>query len=209
LLSKLADKSLTKDKLRQKVKQDFSLLPKLLSGVSSPKAVVRYGCAKILMDLSAEYPDKLYPYMDAFVALLDSKYRILTWNAIAIIADLSRVDKEKKFDAIFDKYYGFLNDEYLVTVANAVGNSGKIALAKPYLIPKITEKLLTVENVALTPHLTEECKRVIAEQAVETFDLFFDKVTQKAKVFAFVERQLNSSRKTLKLKAENFLKKWR
>ena len=209
MLSKLADKSLTKDKLRQKVKQDFSLLPKLLSGVSSPKAVVRYGCAKILMDLSAEYPDKLYPYMDAFVALLDSKYRILTWNAIAIIADLSRVDKEKKFDAIFDKYYGFLNDEYLVTVANAVGNSGKIALAKPYLIPKITEKLLTVENVALTPHLTEECKRVIAEQAVETFDLFFDKVTQKAKVFAFVERQLNSSRKTLKLKAENFLKKWR
>jgi predicted house-cleaning noncanonical NTP pyrophosphatase (MazG superfamily) len=209
LLRKLADKSLTKDELRQKVKQDFSLLPTLLSGVSSPKATVRYGCAKILMDLSAEYPDKLYPHMDAFVALLDSKYRILTWNAMAIIANLSRVDKENKFDAIFDKYYSFLNDEYLVTVANAVGNSGKIALAKPYLIPKITEKLLTVENVALTPHLTEECKRVIAEQAVETFDLFFDKVTQKAKVFAFVERQLNSSRKTLKLKAENFLKKWR
>jgi len=209
LLRKLADKSLTKDQLRQKVNQNFSLLPTLLSGVSSSKAVVRYGCAKILMDLSAEYPDKLYPYMDAFVALLGSKYRILIWNAMAIIANLSRVDKEKKFDAIFDKYYGFLNDEYLVTVANAVGNSGKIALAKPYLIPRITEKLLTVENVALTPHLTEECKRVITEQAVETFDLFFDKVTQKVKVFAFVERQLNSSRKTLKLKAENFLKKWR
>ena len=209
LLKKLAAKTLTKDELRRKVEHDFSLLPTLVTGLSSPKAAIRYGCAKILMDLSAEYPDKLYPYMDAFVALLDSKYRILTWNAMAIIANLSRVDKEKKFDAIFDKYYGFLNDEYLVTVANAVGNSGKIALAKPYLIPKITEKLLTVENVALTPHLTEECKRVIAEQAVETFDLFFDKVTQKAKVFAFVERQLNSSRKTLKLKAENFLKKWR
>ncbi len=209
MLRKLADKSLTKDQLRQKVKQNFSLLPILLNGVSSPKATVRYGCAKILMDLSAEYPDKLYPHINAFVALLDSKYRILTWNAMAIIANLSRVDTEKKFDAIFDKYYSFLNDEYLVTVANVVGNSGRIALAKPYLVPKITEKLLTVEHVALTPHLTEECKRVIAEQAVEAFDLFFDKVTQKTKVFAFVERQLGSSRKTLKIKAETFLKKWR
>jgi hypothetical protein len=59
LLRKLADKSLTKDELRQKVEQDFSLLPILLDGVSSPKAAIRYGCAKILMDLSAEYPEKL------------------------------------------------------------------------------------------------------------------------------------------------------
>ena len=136
------------------------------------------------MDLSAEHPEKLYHYMDTFVGLLDSKYRILTWNAMAIIANLAKVDEEKKFDAAFDKYYGFLNDEYMVTVANVVGNSGKIALAKPYLVPKITEKLLTVEHIAVTPHLTEECKRVIAEHAIGAFDLFFDKVTQKGKVFA-------------------------
>jgi hypothetical protein len=128
---------------------------------------------------------------------------------MAIIANLAKVDKEQKFDAVFDRYYGFLNDEYLVTVANVVGNSGKIALAKPYLVPKITEKLLTVEHIAVTPHLTEECKRVIAEHAIGAFDLFFDKIKQKEKVFAFVERQLNSSRSTLRVQAENFLKKWR
>lgn len=209
LLKKLADKSLTKNELRQKVEQDFSLLQTLLKGVSSPEAAVRYGCAKILMDLSAEHPEKLYPYMDAFVELLDSKYRILTWNAMAIIANLAKVDKEQKFDAVFDKYYGFLNDEYMVTVANVVGNSGKIALAKPYLVPKITENLLTVEHIAVTPHLTDECKRVIAEHAIGAFDLFFDKVTRKEEVFSFVERQLNSSRRTLRIQAENFLKKWR
>ncbi|MCJ7763158.1 hypothetical protein MUP38_06880 [Candidatus Bathyarchaeota archaeon] len=209
LLKKLAAKTLTKDELRRKVEHDFNLLPTLLTGVSSPKAAIRYGCAKILMDLSDEYPEKLYPYMDTFVALLGSKYRILTWNAMAIIANLAKVDKEQKFDAVFDRYYGFLNDEYMVTVANVVGNSGKIALAKPYLAPRITEKLLTVENLSVTPHLTEECKRVIAEHAIGAFDLFFDKVKQKEKVFAFVERQLNSSRSTLRVQAENFLKKWR
>lgn len=210
LLAKLADKTLTKDDLRELVKHDFGLIPILLTGTSSPKAAIRYGCAKVLMDLSAEYPEKLYPYMDSFIGLLDSKYRILIWNALAIIANLTKVDEEKKFDAIFDKYFDFLNNEYMVTVANTVGNSGKIALAKPYLIPRITAELLKVENVSVTPHLTEECKRVIAEGAIKTFDMFFDKLDEKEKkeVLSFVKRQLNSSRRRLSEKASFFFKKW-
>ena len=209
LLKKLADKTLSKTELRQKVEQDFSLLPMLLNGVASQKATIRYGCAKILLDLSADYPAKLYPHMDTFVALLGGKYRILTWNAMAILANLAQVDKKQKFEAIFDRYYSYLNDQYLVTVANVVGNSGKIALAKPHLIPKITENLLKVENLSVTPHLTDECKRVIAQAAIKSFDVFFDQVVQKEKVLAFVERQLNTSRRSLRIQAESFLKKWR
>jgi hypothetical protein len=211
LLVKLADKSLTKDDLRRRVEADFGLVPVLLEGVCSAKAAVRYSCAKVLMDLSAEHPERLYPYMDSFIGLLDSRYRILTWNALAIVANLAAVDVNKKFDAAFDKYYGFLDDEYMVTVANTVGNSAKIALAKPYLIPRITAELLKVEEVSLSPHLTEECKRVIAEHAVKTLAEFFDKLgeKEKKKVFAFAERQLNSPRKTLSSKAATFLEKWR
>ena len=211
LLRKVADKTLTKEELRRKVEQDFGLLPVLLKGTSSPKATVRYGCAKVLMDLSEVYPEKLYGYWDAFVELLDSRYRILTWNALAVIANLAKVDEEQRFDVVFDKYYGFLDSEYMVTVANVVGNSGKIALAKPHLVSRITAELLKVEKVAVTPHLTEECKRVIAEKAVGTFDLFFDNMEEKEKrnVFSFVERQLDSSRSTLRAKATDFLKKRR
>ena len=207
LLQKLANKSMTKDELYRKAEQNFNLLPELLNGVCSPKAAVRYGCAKVLMDLSEKHPEKLYPHMDFFVKLLDSKYRILTWNAMAIIANLARVDKDKKFDAIFDKYYSFINDEYMVTVANVVGNSSKIALAKPYLIPKITNELLKVENIATTPHLTEECKRVIAENAIKSFNIFFERIDDKKKVLSFVKRQVNSPRKTLNMQAEDFLKR--
>jgi len=207
LLQKLADEYLTREEFLQKVKQDFGLLPRVLNGLSSSRAAIRYGCAKVLMDLSEENPEELYPHMDSFVDLLDSKYRILTWNAMAIIANLTKVDTEKKFDAIFDKYYSFLNDEYMVTVANVVGHSGKIALAKPHLIPRITNELLRVENISITPHLTEECKRVIAEKALKSFDVFFDRVQQKERVISFVRRHLSSSRKTLRKEAENFLKK--
>jgi hypothetical protein len=63
----------------------------------------------------------------------------------------------------------------------------------------------------VTPHLTEECKRVIAENTIKTFDLFFDKLEEKEKkkVLDFVERQLNSSRRTLSEKAMTFLEKRR
>ena len=161
------------------------------------------------MDLSEEHPEKLYPHMDSFVNLLDSKYRILTWNAMAIIANLAKVDADKKFDAIFDKYYSFLDDAYMVTVANVVGNSAKIALAKPYLTQKITNELLKVENISTTPHLTEECKRVIAEHAIKSFALFFSDIKQKEKVISFVAKHRNSPRKTLRKAAEDFLTKFR
>ena len=207
-LQQLADKSMTKEELLKNVKLDFSLLPIVLQGVSSSKAAIRYGCAKVLMDLSEEYPQQLYPYMDFFIDLLDSKYRILTWNAMAVIANLTKIDEDEKFDAVFNKYYRFINDEYMVTVANLVGHSGKIAVAKPYLTEKIANKLLKVEHISTTPHLTEECKRVIAEQAIKSFDMFFDEVERKDKVIAFVERQLTSSRKALRDEAEKFLKKY-
>jgi hypothetical protein len=208
LLKKIENKTITKEKLVEKVKQDFKILPEIIEAMNSNKATVRYGCGKILMDLSETNPDELYPYIDKFTKFLDSKYRIITWQAMAIIANLTRVDTKKKFDSIFDKYFCFLNDEYMVTVANIVGNSGKIAQAKPYLIPKITDRLLSVENIKITPHLTQECKLVIAQSAIESFNMFFDQVKEKEKVLSFVKKFSNSTRKSLKVTAQEFLNKW-
>jgi hypothetical protein len=208
LAQALLDKRMTKEELLNRVKRDFSLIPLLLKGVDHPKAAVRYGYSKVLMDLSEEYPEKLYPHFDFFVNLLDSKYRILTWSALAIIANLTQVDADKKFDLVFDRYYSFLDDDYMVTVANVVGNSGKIALAKPYLIPEITEELLKVQDISTAPHLTEECRRVIAQHAIKTLDLFFDRIDQKERVISFVKLHLDSPRKKLRTAAEKFVKKW-
>jgi hypothetical protein len=208
ILQKLGDKSITKDQLLEKVKQNYDLIPELLNGISSSKPTIRYGCGKILMDVSEEKPEKLYPHMDFFIKLLESKYRILTWNAIIIIANLTKVDKKNKFESNFEKYFSLLENDYMVTVANVVGNSGKIALAKPHLTQKITDKLLTVENISTTPHLSEECKRVITEHTIKSFDMFFPQIKQKDKVISFIKKHLNSSRRTLRTESENFLKKW-
>ena len=207
LIDKLANKSLTKEQLFEKVKNNHDLLPEVIEGMTSSKAAIRYGCGKVLMELSEVNPKILYPHMNFFVGVLDSKYRILTWQAMAIIANLTRVDENNKFDEAFNKYYSFINSEYMVTVANLVGHSGKIALAKPHLTDKIVDELLKVENIKTTPHLTSECKKVIAEQAILSFGMFFDQIKNRDMIISFVKKQLNSSRKTLRYKAKEFLDK--
>jgi len=210
LLQQLAQKAVTKKQLLEAVESDFKLLPVLISGASSPKAAVRYGCASVLVDLTAKHPEKLYSHMDFFLSLLDSKHRVLKWNGMAGVANLCAVDADTRFGAAFDKSYGSLSDEYMVTVANVVGNSARIAQAKPYLVPRITAELLRVDKISTSPHLTEECKRVIAEHAVKSFDEFFDLVSTKdrATVLSFVQKYADSSRVSLRNEAARFLKKW-
>lgn len=209
LLQQLAKKSISKKKLARVVEEDFTLLPLVMKGVASPKAHVRYSCAGLLVNLTEKYPEKLHEHMDFFMTLLDSPHRILKWNGMAAIANLCAVDADKKFDAIFDKYYGFLNDEYMVTVANVVANSARIAHAKPYLVPRITTELLRVDKISTSPHLTEECTRVIAEKAIESFNEFFNlmSVAEKTKVLAFVNNYTDSSRVSLRKEAQLFLKR--
>jgi hypothetical protein len=208
LLQKLGRKEITKSQLFSIVESDFGLLAEVLEGTSSSKATIRYGCGSVLVDLSEKHPDNLYLDWDSFIRFLSSKHRILTWNAMAIIANLTAVDVNRKFDIIFDKYYAFLQNEYMVTVANVVENSAKIAINKPYLANRITDELLKVQDLKLTPHLTVECKRVIAEQAIRTFSAYFDKIENQESVLAFVQKHANSPRVSLKKEAQRFLKNW-
>ncbi len=209
LLKELAEKKLSKKDLYKLIERNFNLLAPVITGLNSAKPSIRYGCGSVLSDLSVNYPEKLYPYWDSFAALLESEHRILVWNAFAILANLCQVDSDKKFDSLFEKYFGYIHDEYMVTVANVVGNSIKIALSKPYLVAPIVDIILQVENIRISPHLTDECKRVIAEKAVDTLDKLFDKMPpqEKTKTIAFIKRQANSSRATLMEAANEFLRK--
>jgi len=208
LFKKLLDKTLTKKELYDLVKTNPGLIPNIVDGVSSSKAIIRYSCAKVLMDFSEENPEEIYDHMDFFINLLDSKHRILTWNAIITIANLTKVDTMRKFDKNFDKYFSFLNNDYMVTVANIVGSSSKIVLAKPYLTNRIINELLKVDKIKITPHLTEECKKVIIEKTIKSFNIFIDQIKDKEKIFSFVKKHINSSRKTLKNEAQKFMQKW-
>jgi hypothetical protein len=132
--------------------------------------------------------------------------KILKWNAIDIVANLARVDKDRKFERIFKKYYDLLSDDVMITVAHVIDDSAKIARAKPQLTKKITDELLKMDKISLTPHLTQECKNILLGKTIVAFGDYFDQIENKVDVVSFVKRQLDNGRNATRVKAAEFIR---
>lgn len=206
LLSELKKKSNNTDLIVELILQDLSLIRDLIYGISSTEATVRFKCAKVLRGLSKVKPELLYPYFDFFNKLLDNPNNIIKWNAMDIIANLTEIDTERKFEGIFDKYYSLLNEGSLITAGHVVDNSGKIANVKHNLREQITNHLLTLEQVPLP---TEECRSILGGKAVQSFGQYINHVKNNDAVVAFIKRQLKSNRSATRKKAEELLEKIR
>ena len=203
ILDKLGKKESKAEDLADEVMRNPDLLPEIFNGFSSANPRIRFNSAKILRIFSEKNPKMLYSRMDFFVNLLDSENNILKWIAIDVIGNLSSVDSENKFDKIFEKYYGLLLDESMITAGHVIDNSGKIARTKPYLEDKITKELLKVEKIQ---YKTSECRNILLGKVIMSFSQYIDQVDDKEKMISLVKRQLKNSRKATRAKAEKFLK---
>lgn len=76
--------------------------------------------------------------------MLESKYAYRRLIAVRVLANLTRIDDEARFDEVFDKYFTLLNDSVIVA-GHFAADSGKIVKAKPTLQTKITAKLLNID----------------------------------------------------------------
>jgi len=207
ILEELGKKETEAADIAYRVVKNPDLLPELLDGISSAKARIRFASAKILRMISEKNPEILYPSMDFFVNLLDSENNILRWNAMDIIANLTVIDTDNRFNTLFRKFYVYLLDGNLITAGHVVDNSGKIALAKPEFQDEITKELLKVEKIPLP---TEECRKILIGKTIKTFDVYYGRVMDKGhkdKIISFVKSQLNNPRNVTKSKAERFLRK--
>ncbi len=205
ILEAVAKKKNKAEALAERVIRNPRVLSELLEGISSEKAGIKFKSAKILRIISEERPELLYPKWDFFEKLLDSENNIIKWNAMDVIANLTRVDSRNRFDKIFRKFYGMLYEGSLITAAHVVGNSWEIAKAKPGLSSRITNELLKVEKIQLP---TDECRNILKGHAILSFSEYFDQIKEKGRVISFARRELKNSRDATRSKAEKFLKKF-
>jgi len=184
-------------------------IKQLIEGVTAPKGSIRFGYEKVLRLISEEHPELIYPYFNIFKELSGCDNSFLKWGAILTIANLAAVDSGKKLEKIFKEYYAPITGPVMVTAANIIGGSVKIALAKPHLTEKITQEILKVEKAKFLHHgeLSPECRNVAIGQAIDSFEQFFEQIENKDTVIKFVKRQLKNSRAKVARKAEKFLKK--
>lgn len=189
--------------IAKKALNDDKLLAELLDNLWSKKETIRYNSHKVLSQISEEQPKILYAHWDYFVKFLDSDNTYHKLSAVILLADLTKVDRSSKFDKIFNKFYGLLNDKSFITAAYVSGASGKIALAKPKLQTKITNRLLQIDKT----HHEQERKDLVKANIIEAFEEYYYQIRSKKKILEFVEKQINCASPKTRKAAKEFLKR--
>lgn len=211
IIEEISKKGSDKEKITKEVIKSPELIPQLFEGLNNSRGSIRLGCEKIIRLISEQQPELIYPYFDIFTKLLDSENNILKWGAIITISNLVSVDSKNKFDKIFKKYFSLISEKTMITAANTIKNSWKIALAKPNLTEKISKEILKAEKARYENkgQLSPECSRIVYGHAIDSFDKFYGKIRDKRPVTDFIKRQLNNTRKAVAKKADKFLHKYR
>ena len=204
MLPDLNDKNMNVEVMAKEALKDEKILSELLDNLKTKNETVRYNSSKVLNLLSEKNPEVLYPKWDYFVELLSTDHTYWKLSVIPIIANLVRIDLENKFEAIFEKFFGLLNDRSVIPAAWIAANSGKIAKAKPRLQARVTNELLSIDRT----HHDPERKDLIKAGAIESFAEYYEEAADKKKILEFVKKQLEcKSPKTRKI-AKEFLEKW-
>ena len=151
------------------------------------------------------------PYFDKIVFLLESDNNILKWGAIIILSNLASVDTENKFEKIFKKYFAPIKGKQMITASNIVKNAWKIALAKPFLVERITREILKAERTEYENkgELSPECNRIVCGHAIDSFSRYYEKIKNKKPVKDFIKRQIDNPRSAVAKKAEKFAMKYK
>ncbi len=204
LLEDIGKKQSDKEAIAAKVARSPAALSEVFEGLFATKANVKYGCAKVLHVISEKNPRCLYPRFVRSVELLRDGNKILQWEAIRIIANLSGVDSEAKIEKILDTYFAPIRGPVMITAANVIKGSPKIAVAKPHLTERIVKELTRVEK---GKYQTNECRNVALGHAIEALDLFFEQIEDRKPVLRLVRRQRKNRRNATRRKAERFLRK--
>ena len=197
----LSRKDVNVESMAEKALEDEKFFSKLLEGILSKKETIRYNSYKVLIQISEKKPETLYQEWTHFENMMKSNNTYHKSIAVQIIANLTLVDVENRFEKIFDEYYDMLNDSVIVA-RNVVVNSGKIVKAKPELQMKIIKKLLNIDKT------NQRHKGLVKGDAIEAFDSFFDEVENKEDLVKFVREQLNCESPKTRKRAKQFLSKW-
>lgn len=200
----LYDKNADIGAIAEQAITDKNLLKGLVDGLKVKNENYRYNCSKVLHIISKNHGELLYPYWDALAEMLKSVNSLHKMCVIHLIADMIPVDKDNRFDSIFNTYFSLLDDKSVAVAYYIAEASGKIINARPELDAKITNLLLDIDKT----HHPAGRKELVKAGIIASFDTYFENYAGKSAILDFVSAQTNSESNKTKKAAKAFLKKW-
>ena len=179
------------------------MISQYLDGLLSKNETYRYNCFKVLNVVSEKKPELLYPHWNFFINHLNSDNNYHQMSAVIIIANITAVDKEQRFEDIFDSFYENLKSEKTIVPIYIIKTSGKIIKYKPHFEGKITDLLINIEKI----HPGKQIE-LVKSAVIESFSEIFKNSSKKDEIMSFVKNQLDSTSPKTKKAAKEFLCKW-
>ncbi|HMK53880.1 MAG TPA: hypothetical protein VK444_03780, partial [Methanobacteriaceae archaeon] len=170
-------KGIDTENLAKNALTDEGLMTELMDGILSKDNTTRLNSFQVLQKISEDEPKFLYPHWDYFQKMLLGKNNYHCYIAIYLLANLTAVDMENKFEKIFDQYYGILESDKAMTASHVALNSSKIALNKPELQTAVIDRLLNIDQI----HHGKQ-KEIVKAYAIEALRKIYPHVKDKQKI---------------------------
>lgn len=197
------------DELLREVLSDNARIPLLFEIIRTDQGSMKFTCEKVIRLVSEQKPELIYPYFDNLVQMLDSHNNFIAWGASLTIANLIGIDRRRKFDRIYDRYFAGILSDSMITAGNIIKNAWRFVLANPQWESDITARLLSVADHTYL-HKGEpspECGKIVRGGVLECFDKYYDLSSGKPEMIQFAAELRNCSRKPVAKKAAAFMKK--
>ncbi|MBN2520113.1 MAG: hypothetical protein JXB17_06395 [Bacteroidales bacterium] len=186
--------------------ENSNILEELIAGISTSNRdnELRFKCHQILLIVSEKAPDLLYKYWDFFVSLIESKNAFHNMNGMYMIANLTKIDHNNRFDEIFDSFFDLLYNKKVSVAGHTALNSLKIVGAKPNLLPAVIERFL---NYDIKSNEVKQ-KELVKAYIIEFFDSIYKDAENKSEIMEFVKNQLESDSPKTREAASKFVQKY-
>jgi len=185
--------------------KNADVLESLCNGLLVKEDTYRYNCFLALLQIAESQPALLYPHWEFIASLLDSDNAYHRSTAVNLLAHLTPTDAKKKFEAIFERYFGLLDDPSIVVARYVARVAGVIAAAKPALREHIITRLLSLDE---TTHRPQDRKDLMKADVLLSLEAIFEAAQDQARLLAFAEGLLDCSSPKTRKAAKEFLSKF-
>lgn len=199
----LENKNLDIESVANMAKEDLNSLKYLLDGVLSKDDIVRSNSFEALLFLSKNSPELLYPHWDFFKEMLYSSNNYSKYISVYVLANLTAIDSENKFEEIFEDYFALLGGTRAMISSHVALNSAIIFRNKPGLQIYIENQLLDIDHI----HEGKQTE-MIKSYVIEALSDIYPRVENKKPIEDFVKNQIDSKSPKTRKKAAEFLEKW-
>ena len=196
----LDEKNIDVEKLAREAVNNQELFQELKAGVRSKDNTTRQNSFKAMQVISHENPDFLYGEWDYFQEMLKSPNNYHKYIAIYILASLTSVDTDNKFEMIFDDYYQVLAGDKAMNASHVALNSSIIAHNKPDLRSRIVTLLTSIDDI----HQGKQ-KELIKAYAIESLQKIYPEAEDQQLIENFVKSQMDSKSPKTRKMAKSFL----